>query len=190
MNTKLALSAIVAALMLTACAKQESAAPEAAPAAPAAEAPAAAPDASATPPADAAAPAGDAAAAPPADAAPPAEAPKQWASGGLHRLADTASSLTRAPTARTAQPPVRAVSFERARFEELSRGFDRDRRRSRCARLRQRPAVDRERVSQLPGRSRAAQHRHLPRARRSGAPRAGPDHRAGSPTPRRSCWPS
>jgi len=77
MNTKLALSAIVAALMLTACAKQESAAPEAAPAAPAAEAPAAAPDASATPPADAAAPAGDAAAAPPADAAPPAEAPKQ-----------------------------------------------------------------------------------------------------------------
>jgi thiol:disulfide interchange protein DsbA len=71
MNTKLALSAIVAALMLTACAKQESAAPEAAPAAPAAEAPAAAPDASATPPADATAPAGDAA------AAPPAEAPKQ-----------------------------------------------------------------------------------------------------------------
>jgi hypothetical protein len=81
MNTKLALSAIVAALMLTACAKQESAAPEAAPAEPpAAEAPAAAPDATATPPADAAAPAGDAAAAPPADgaAAPPAEeAPKQ-----------------------------------------------------------------------------------------------------------------
>ncbi len=71
MNTKLALSAIVAALMLTACAKQEAAAPEAAPAAPAAEAPAAAPDAAATPPAEGAAPAGDAAAAPPADAAPP-----------------------------------------------------------------------------------------------------------------------
>jgi hypothetical protein len=78
MNTKLALSAIVAALMLTACAKQEAAAPEAAPA-PTAEAPAAAPDAAATPPADGAAPAGEAAA-PPADAgaaAPPAEPPKQ-----------------------------------------------------------------------------------------------------------------
>jgi hypothetical protein len=76
MNTKLALSALVAALMLTACAKQEAAAPEAAPAAtpPAAEAPAAAPDAAATPPADGAAPAAPAAG---DAAAPPAEAPKQ-----------------------------------------------------------------------------------------------------------------
>src|SRR5690348_14261609 len=81
MNTKLALSALVAALMLTACAKQEAASTEpaatpppaatdssAAPAAPAADAPAApaAGDSAAAPaaPADAAAPA-----APPADAA-------------------------------------------------------------------------------------------------------------------------
>jgi hypothetical protein len=77
MNTKLALSAIVAALMLTACAKQEAAAPEAAPAEPpAAEAPAV-PDAATTPPADETAPAGDAAA-PAGDAAAPAEeAPQQ-----------------------------------------------------------------------------------------------------------------
>jgi hypothetical protein len=77
MNTKLALSAIVAALMLTACAKQEAAAPEAAPA-PAAEAPAA--PAADAPAADgaAAAPAEGAAAAPAEGAAaPPAEAPKQ-----------------------------------------------------------------------------------------------------------------
>src|ERR1700761_898065 len=81
MNTKLALSALVAALMLTACAKQEAASPdaasstppastEAAPAAPAADAPAApAADAPAAPPAD------GAAAPPPADA--PAAPPKQ-----------------------------------------------------------------------------------------------------------------
>jgi hypothetical protein len=81
MNTKLALSALVAALMLTACAKQEAASPdtaaappaattEAAPAAPAADAPAA-------PAADApaAAPADGTAAPPPADA--PAAPPKQ-----------------------------------------------------------------------------------------------------------------
>src|ERR1700724_4144274 len=69
MNTKLALSAIVAALMLTACAKQESAAPEAAnpPPAPAAS------DSSAPPAAGTAAPA-DAPATPPADTTPP---PKQ-----------------------------------------------------------------------------------------------------------------
>jgi PBP1b-binding outer membrane lipoprotein LpoB len=73
MNTKLALSALVAALMLTACAKQESAAPEAAP--PATEAPAA-PEA--TPPADTAPPATDAAPTDGGTAAPPAEeAPKQ-----------------------------------------------------------------------------------------------------------------
>jgi hypothetical protein len=76
MKTTLALSAIIAALMLTACAKQEAAAPAAEPAAPpAAEAPPAdaapAPDAAATPPAEGAA-------TPPADgAAPPAEPPKQ-----------------------------------------------------------------------------------------------------------------
>jgi hypothetical protein len=73
MNTKLALSAFIAALMLTACAKQEAAAPAAEPAAPpAAEAPPAeaAPDASATPPADGTA-------TPPADGAAPAEPPKQ-----------------------------------------------------------------------------------------------------------------
>jgi hypothetical protein len=76
MNTKLALSAIIAALMLTACAKQEAAAPAEAPAAeaPAAEAPPAEPAAEA-PPADAAAPAGDAAA--PAGEAAPAEPPKE-----------------------------------------------------------------------------------------------------------------
>ena len=80
MNTKLALSALVAALMLTACAKQEAASPdtaaappattESAPAAPAADAPAA-------PAADApaAAPADGTAAPPPADA--PAAPPKQ-----------------------------------------------------------------------------------------------------------------
>src|ERR1700759_1302262 len=66
MNTKLALSALVAALMLTACAKQEAASPdtaaappastESAPAAPAADAPAApAADAPAAAPADSAA---------------------------------------------------------------------------------------------------------------------------------------
>jgi hypothetical protein len=84
MNTKLALSALVAALMLTACAKQEAASTEpaatpppaatdsAAPAAPAADAPAAPAGDAAAP-----APAGDAAApaAPPADA--PAAPPKQ-----------------------------------------------------------------------------------------------------------------
>jgi hypothetical protein len=82
MNTKLVLSALVAALMLSACQKQEAAAPAAEP--PAAEAPAAdaaAPAAEATPPAEgAAAPPADAAAAPPADAAAapaPAEPPKQ-----------------------------------------------------------------------------------------------------------------
>src|SRR5215831_216100 len=81
MNTKLALSALVAALMLTACAKQEAASPdtaaappaattESAPAAPAADAPAApAADAPAAPPAD------GTAAPPPADA--PAAPPKQ-----------------------------------------------------------------------------------------------------------------
>jgi hypothetical protein len=71
MNTKLALSAIIAALMLTACAKQEAAAPAEAPAAeaPAAEAPPAEPTAEA-PPADA--PAGDAAA-PAGEAPPPAQ---------------------------------------------------------------------------------------------------------------------
>jgi hypothetical protein len=81
MNTKLALSALVAALMLTACAKQEAASPdtaaappattEAAPAAPAAA------DAPAAPAADApaAAPADGTAAPPPADA--PAAPPKQ-----------------------------------------------------------------------------------------------------------------
>jgi hypothetical protein len=76
MNTKLVLSALVAALMLSACAKQEATAPAAEP--PAAEAPAAdpaAPAAEATPPADAVPPAD---AAPPADgAAAPAEPPKQ-----------------------------------------------------------------------------------------------------------------
>jgi hypothetical protein len=76
MNTKLVLSALVAALMLSACAKQEAAAPAAEP--PATEAPAA-PAADAAPPADAATPPADAAAAP-ADAAAapaPAEPPKQ-----------------------------------------------------------------------------------------------------------------
>jgi len=79
MNTKLALSALVAALMLTACAKQEAASPdtaaappattESAPAAPAADAPAPAADAPAAAPAD------GTAAPPPADA--PAAPPKQ-----------------------------------------------------------------------------------------------------------------
>jgi len=85
MNTKLALSAIVAALMLTACAKQEAAGTDTA-ATPPAPAPAAAPAA----PADQAAPAAAGTAAPAADAgaaapaagaaapaAAPAEKPKQ-----------------------------------------------------------------------------------------------------------------
>jgi hypothetical protein len=85
MKLNVALAASIAALaLMTACAKQEAAAPEAAPAADAAAAPAA--DAAATAAADAAAPAADAAAAPAdgaaapaadAAAAPPAEAPKQ-----------------------------------------------------------------------------------------------------------------
>jgi len=83
MNTKLALSAIVAALMLTACAKQESAAPDQAanpPPAPAATDSSAPPAAPGSEAASQAAPAGDAAkpaegsAAPPADTTPP---PKQ-----------------------------------------------------------------------------------------------------------------
>jgi hypothetical protein len=86
MKLNVALAASIAALaLMTACSKQEAAAPDAAaPAADAAAAPAA--DAAATdaaaaaaPAADAAAAPADAAAAPPADAAaaPPAEAPKQ-----------------------------------------------------------------------------------------------------------------
>ena len=85
MKLNVALAASIAALaLMTACSKQEAAAPDAA-AAPAADAAAAAAapaaDAAAAPAADAAAaPAADAAAAPAADAAaapPPAEAPKQ-----------------------------------------------------------------------------------------------------------------
>src|ERR1700686_3273000 len=75
MNTKLALSAIVAALMLTACAKQESAAPEAAtpPPAPAASDSSTPPAAGTAAPADAAGQAAPAAApaTPPADTPPP-----------------------------------------------------------------------------------------------------------------------
>ena len=87
MNTKLALSALVAALMLTACAKQEAAstdtaaappAPAAtdsatAPAAPAAETPAAPAEGAAAAPAEGSA----APAAPAADATAPAAPPKQ-----------------------------------------------------------------------------------------------------------------
>src|SRR6185295_9621236 len=82
MKLNVALAASIAALaLMTACSKQEAAAPDAA-AAPAADAAAASADAaaaSADAAATAAAPAADAAAAPPADAAaaPPAEAPKQ-----------------------------------------------------------------------------------------------------------------
>jgi hypothetical protein len=75
MNTKLALSALVAALMLTACAKQEAASPDTAAAPPAStETPAPAPAAPAAD-APAAAPADGTAAPPPADA--PAAPPKQ-----------------------------------------------------------------------------------------------------------------
>jgi outer membrane biosynthesis protein TonB len=76
MNTKLALSALVAALMLTACAKQEAASPDAA-----STPPATTEAAPAAPAGDAAAPAAPAADAPaaPADAGsaapPPADAP-------------------------------------------------------------------------------------------------------------------
>jgi hypothetical protein len=70
MNTKLILSALVAALMLSACAKQEAAAPAAEP--PAATEPAPAPDSAteATPPAE-----GTTEATPPAEGS--AEPPKQ-----------------------------------------------------------------------------------------------------------------
>jgi len=88
MNTKLALSAIVAALMLTACAKQEAAGTDTTAAPPAPAAPAAAPAApaeqaapaagTAAPPAgEAAAPAAGTAAPPAGEAAAPAEKPKQ-----------------------------------------------------------------------------------------------------------------
>jgi len=71
MNTKLALGALVAALMLTACAKQEAASPDAS-----ATPPAATESAPAAPAADApAAPAADAPAAPADAAPPPADAP-------------------------------------------------------------------------------------------------------------------
>ena len=87
MKLNVALAASIAALaLMTACSKQEAAAPDAAPAADAA-APAAAPaadaaaDAAAAPAADAAAPAADAAAAPAAEgsmaATPPAEPEKK-----------------------------------------------------------------------------------------------------------------
>jgi hypothetical protein len=80
MNTKLALSALVAALMLTACAKQEAASPDAAATPPASTeaAPAAPADAAPAAPATdapAAAPADGTAAPPPADT--PAAPPKQ-----------------------------------------------------------------------------------------------------------------
>src|SRR3954468_7491815 len=81
MNTKLALSALVAALMLTACAKQEAASPDAASSTPPASteaAPAAPADAAPAAPATdapAAAPADGTAAPPPADT--PAAPPKQ-----------------------------------------------------------------------------------------------------------------
>jgi hypothetical protein len=77
MNTKLALSVIVAALMLTACAKQEAASTDTAATPPAPAAPAAAPAAPADQAAPAAgttaAPAAGEAAAPAAGATPPAE---------------------------------------------------------------------------------------------------------------------
>jgi len=81
MKLNVALAASIAALaLMTACSKQEAAAPEAAPAAEPAAAPAEAAPAEAAPAADAApaeaAPAADAAPADPAAAA-PAEAPKQ-----------------------------------------------------------------------------------------------------------------
>jgi hypothetical protein len=79
MNTKLALSAIVAALMLTACAKQEAAGTDTAatPPAPAAAPAAPASDQAAAPAAGTAAPAGEAAAAPAAGAAPAATPPAE-----------------------------------------------------------------------------------------------------------------
>src|SRR5580700_8572515 len=74
MNTKLALSAIVAALMLTACAKQESAGTDQAATPPAPAAPAA--DSASTPPASGTATPDQAApASPPADQAAPATPP-------------------------------------------------------------------------------------------------------------------
>jgi hypothetical protein len=81
MNTKLALSAIVAALMLTACAKQEAAGTDTAATPPAPAAPAAAPAAPADQAAPAAgtmaAPAGEAGAAAPAAGAAPATPPAE-----------------------------------------------------------------------------------------------------------------
>src|SRR5438105_3573624 len=145
MNTKLALSALVAALMLTACAKQESASTDKAATPPAPAAPAAS-DSSATPPASgtAAGPEAGAQAAPPAGAAaesqpaasaaapatPPATPPKEevaQASGpSTARTARAATSRHR-PGGRAADPePLRRtlgdqrVSAQRQRRELLA----------------------------------------------------------------------
>src|SRR6202162_5823711 len=142
MNTKLALSAIVAALMLTACAKQESAAPEAAnpPPAPAATDSSAPPAAGTAAPADAAGQAAPAAApaTPPADPPPP---PKKF------------SYLTAEATARTVRRRELSGPFRFWGTRDLRALSDdsRDCQRARCAGGTGRPVVDPERLPRLPG---------------------------------------